>query len=217
MERAQLTAARVDNEWTLEQLAEQIGVHPATIERWEKGETFPQPVKLRKLCKKLGKTPEELGFGQEPLVVEDNTTKETEELEDTTGEGYLALRLFRCLWNYPRISTARYHELQELMILELRDNMMDIHELSRREAAKVLVTATLDYCGFSALKPIIKQPNDEILLQCGAGITACWYLRKGQEINFAAEAVAKFIPTLKEIAVSGSTTQRKEAAELLIP
>lgn len=61
-----LRSARLEKEWTLEQAAEYVGVDPTTIERWENGETFPQPVKLRKLCKAYAKKPEELGFGEKP-------------------------------------------------------------------------------------------------------------------------------------------------------
>jgi len=75
---------------------------------------------------------------------------------------------------------------------------MDIQELSRREALKALGVTTAEYCSLSALNPALRLPSDELLLQCGAGITACWYLRKSQEINSAAQTVAKYIPTLKD-------------------
>jgi transcriptional regulator with XRE-family HTH domain len=61
-----LRTARLEKEWTIEQAAEYVGVDPTTIERWESGETFPQPVKLRKLCRVYEKKPEELGFGEKP-------------------------------------------------------------------------------------------------------------------------------------------------------
>ena len=261
----QLEAVRVEKEWSIEDLAEKVGVHPTTISRWLLGQSFPQPVKLQKLCRAVGKTARELGFGKRPRCVAGRqTTQDTDEakaLKDAetleqpeaaeqphvleqaeslqqseapeqseaikepelpTGKEYedfretgLALRLFLCVRNYPRKSQARYHELQELIILELRDNQMDINELSRREALKLAAAMPIECCGLSALKPVLKESHDEILLQCGAGITACWGLRKTQDITFAAQTVAKYIPTLKEMTVIGSRQQRREAAELL--
>ena len=259
----QLIAAREEKgpQWSQEYLAEQVGVHRMTVQRWEKGTIFPRPRHLRKLCRVLEKTAAELGFGEEPPQ-EANTPAEeayeadtlaaiagagepqaeevtadlakTEDLAETdlteewkepglpTGEEYqhhressLVLRLFLCVKNYPRSSKARYHELQALLALELRDNQMDTHELSRREALKFAAAMPVEVCGLSAFKPVFKESYDEILLQCGAGMAACWGLRKTQDITFAAQTAAKYIPTLKEITVIGSRQQRREAAELL--
>jgi transcriptional regulator with XRE-family HTH domain len=253
----QLVTAREEKgpEWSQEHLADQVGVHRVTVQRWEMGTSFPRPRHLRKLCKVLEKSATALGFGEEPRQ-EANTPPEeaheadtlaetaragetqasevTEDLAETvraeepkepelpTGEEYqyhressLVLRLFLCVKNYPRSSKARYHELQVLIALELRDNQMDTHELSRREALKFVAVMPVEVCGLSVLKPVFKESPDEILLLCGAGLTACWGLRKTQDITFAAQTAAKYIPTLKEITVIGSRQQRKEAAELL--
>jgi transcriptional regulator with XRE-family HTH domain len=224
-----------------EAVAALIGVDRMTIHRWEQGISIPQPRRLRKLCQVTRKTAAELGFVEEPPA-EVNTpiAKESTEAEDApksedmeqaegpkdaellTGKEYqdfressLVLRLFLCVKNYPRSSKARYHELQVLMSLELGDNKMDTNELSRREALKFVAAMPVEYCGLSTLKPVLKASHDEILLQCGAGITACWGLRKTQDITFAAQTAVKYIPTLKEITGIGSSQHRREAAELL--
>ena len=57
--------------------------------------------------------------------------------------------------------------------------------------------------------------SGEILAQCAAGITACWYLRPGKELALASSAVTSYIPTLKSIATE-STSQGKTAADLLV-
>lgn len=62
MERAQLSEARYEKCWSLEEVAERIDVDPATVARWEKGESTPRPANLRQLCKLFGKTVRELGF-----------------------------------------------------------------------------------------------------------------------------------------------------------
>jgi transcriptional regulator with XRE-family HTH domain len=253
----QLVAAREEKgpEWSQEHLADQVGVHRVTVQRWEMGTSFPRPRHLRKLCKVLEKSAAGLGFDEEPRqeansppeeaheadalaetarAGETQASEEAEDLTETvraeepkepelpTGEEYqhqressLVLRLFLCVKNYPRSSKARYHELQVLIALELRDNQMDTHELSRREALKFAAAMPVEVCGLSVLKPVFKESPDEILLLCGAGLTACWGLRKTQDITFAAQTAAKYIPTLKEITVIGSRQQRKEAAELL--
>ena len=40
-------------------VAGSIGVHPATLGRWEHGETRPSPITLQRLMEELGLTPEE--------------------------------------------------------------------------------------------------------------------------------------------------------------
>ncbi len=51
--------------WTQLYVAQQIGVDPFTISRWERGLNLPSPYALQKVCRLFGKTPEELGFFRE--------------------------------------------------------------------------------------------------------------------------------------------------------
>ena len=51
--------------WTQRYVAQQIGVDPFTISRWERGLNLPSPYALQKVSRLFGKTPEELGFFRE--------------------------------------------------------------------------------------------------------------------------------------------------------
>ena len=51
--------------WTQLYVAQQIGVDPFTISRWERGLNLPSPYALQKVRRLFGKTPEELGFFRE--------------------------------------------------------------------------------------------------------------------------------------------------------
>jgi hypothetical protein len=70
--------------------------------------------------------------------------------------------------------------------------------------------------GLSLLMPVSIRSPEGLLAQCAAGITACWYLRKGKDLAFAANVITRYIPTLEEIAATGTGSQRKDAAELLV-
>jgi tetratricopeptide (TPR) repeat protein len=87
--------------------------------------------------------------------------------------------------------------------------------LSRRDALRMLAALPIEMYGLSAFKPVLKCPPEEILVQCAAGITACWQLRRGKELTFAASVVSQYLPTLQEIARSARNVQRIGAADLL--
>jgi tetratricopeptide (TPR) repeat protein len=64
---------------------------------------------------------------------------------------------------------------------------------------------------------VLKNPVEEILTQCAAGVTACWFLRKGKELQLASDAVASYIPTLRAIIQETNSTRiRKATADLLV-
>ena len=86
-------------------------------------------------------------------------------------------------WNSPsNLKASSYHELQAALIAELEDNiaMHPDHDISRRDALRFLASLPIEACGLSALQPVLKYENTELLLQCAAGITACWHLKKGK-------------------------------------
>ena len=121
-------------------------------------------------------------------------------------------------WNSPsNLKASSYHELQAALIAELEDNiaMHPDHDISRRDALRFLASLPIEACGLSALQPVLKYENTELLLQCAAGITACWHLKKGKDLAFVADTVAKYVPTLKELVKLTTGTQRKDTAELL--
>ena len=65
--------------------------------------------------------------------------------------------------------------------------------ISRRDALRRLASLPIKYCGLSLFMPVISRPIEEILLQCAAGITACWHLRKGKDLAFASDAIARYL------------------------
>ncbi len=55
-----LRALRLRRGWPLQQVAAAIGIHHGTLSRWERGESWPAPERLRALCAALGATDAEL-------------------------------------------------------------------------------------------------------------------------------------------------------------
>lgn len=69
-ERPLLIAARVRAMYSLEEVAEKLGVTKSTVHRWEKKGDLPQPLHLRNLCELYKVTARELGFDElEPYVI----------------------------------------------------------------------------------------------------------------------------------------------------
>ena len=88
-------------------------------------------------------------------------------------------------------------------------------DLSRREALRRLALLPLELCGLTALRPVLEQPAEEILAQCAAGITACWYLWRGKELPLAFQVIATYAPTLKALAAWPGERRLKELRDLL--
>jgi transcriptional regulator with XRE-family HTH domain/tetratricopeptide (TPR) repeat protein len=235
MERAhasmgeRLREARIEKQWTQEHVAEEIGVAPLTYRRWELGQYRPHPFYHQPLCKLFEKTPEQLGLvalekeapasiAGPPQLIE-NVVDEAPDEVDAFGLRDLSSRLDAVLWswllNKDTHMTARYHELQMRLCLELEDDSMHDDLITRRDALRRLARLPIGYCGLSLLAPNLTRPKEEILATCSSGITACWYLRKGQDLIFADSAISKYIPTLKAIAAEATHDQRISAADLL--
>jgi len=87
--------------------------------------------------------------------------------------------------------------------------------IGRREALHRLAFLPIEICGLNALGPVLTYPVEEILTQCAAGVTACWYLHRGKELALTSHIVESYLPTLKAIAKSSSSQHRKAAADLL--
>lgn len=225
MERTQLKVARLEKGLTQEQVAEQIEVETITYRRWELGKHAPQLPYQKRLCQLFGRTPQELGFcltGVNQGTISASNVSAPPEAEGDADEDFrsfctrsLVLRLQCVIWKSVD-EHSQYQMLQDAFVRELEDKSMQQDSLSRREALRLLAANSIAYCGLSALVPVLKRPIEEILTQCAAGITACWQLRKGKDLAFASSAVAKYIPTLKEIVQTGSAPQRKAAADLLV-
>jgi hypothetical protein len=130
----------------------------------------------------------------------------------------LTMRLDRVMraW-FLRKDSARYHELQKLLIeeLERKDNTMQEHPMSRRDVLRRLASAPVELYSLKLTAPMLIYAPDEFLPRCAAGITACYYLRKGKDLAFVSDTVSRYILTLEDLVTNGKGTQRKDAAELL--
>jgi DNA-binding XRE family transcriptional regulator len=79
MERTKLTAARYDQGWSQERLAEHIGVSRVTVSQWERGCTHPYPIHVHRLCQLFGKTAEELDLAHPSSSPQSRTEHPMEE------------------------------------------------------------------------------------------------------------------------------------------
>lgn len=235
-ERTQLRAARFEKGLTQEAAAEQIGVDAVTLRRWERGDGLPQPRNQYRICKVYGKTPQELGFSPAPPLPETTTSTPPPLLEEkpqatpqhNVSDCYTAFvkqdlttRLLSLVWAWcgQQRANVRYQELQALIIraLEQEDsNMQENTAISRRDALRRLASVPIEVYGLSLFGPALLAHPNEVLPQCAAGITACWYLTSGQHLAFVSDTTSRYIPTLKSISVNGSGAQRKDATELLV-
>jgi transcriptional regulator with XRE-family HTH domain/tetratricopeptide (TPR) repeat protein len=234
MERAQLSlewlkSARLDRNWTQEYVAEQVGVDVMTIRRWEQGQNMPRPRQYYQLCKLFQKPlpsglEKELEDGrdvQPPFIREEGQLPLIDNVADACTKfqaSDLTTRLLHILWTWPfRNKNARYHKLQSLIMCEVeqKDNTMHEYAINRRNALRRIAVLPIEVYGLSLVATTPLRSPEELLAQCAAGITACWYLRKGKDLAFANDTVSRYIPTLKQLVTNGKGTQRKDAAELL--
>jgi tetratricopeptide (TPR) repeat protein len=171
---------------------------------------MPQPYHLQQLCELYQASAQELGFratGQEPHL---GHLDEQEDNLTAFRASYLPSRL---LYLIGKSQYQQYHELQRTLRRELEDTPMD--KMNRRDTLRFLAALPLDFSGLTKLEPAFRVSNEEVLVQCAAGIIACWQLWRSSDPTSAADAVAAYIPTLQAIANQAPTAQRKVATDLL--
>lgn len=238
MKRASLSVewlehAMIERNWTQEYVAEQIDVEVKTVQRWKRGTNQPHPRQYYRLCKlfqrelpsgfQMETTPDE---GEETQIVtregrQASLVVSPSEVEDACTRFLatdLTVRLQNIIWSWSfRNVNARYHELQVLLIRELeqKDNTMQESPINRRNALRRIAALPVKMYSLSLAVPVLLHAPGEFLPQCAAGITACWYLRKGKDLAFISDTISRYIPTLKDIVTNGKGTQCKDAADLL--
>jgi hypothetical protein len=104
--------------------------------------------------------------------------------------------------------------LQNLIEQAITGETMN-NEISRREALYLLI-ALPEMLHHLSADTIVEKPAEEILRQCGAGITACKQLSKGTaaDITEAWRALSAYLPSLQAI-VQHSSQHRPAAASLV--
>ena len=231
-----LAQARIDRNWTQEQVAEHMKVEIKTVRRWEQGLHQPHIRQYQRLCllfDREQKQPQDAPPpfpDQETAIVQHREGRQTfhpaalHETDDTYTRfraRNVTLPLLRLVLTWSlRDEAARYQALQTLLMQELEredNNTMHEQSMSRRSALRYLASLPIELHGLSLLTPDLSQPYpyEEVLTQCAGGITACWYLRKGKDLAFASDVVSRYIPTLKEIVIQGPSDHRQDAADLL--
>jgi transcriptional regulator with XRE-family HTH domain len=220
-ERPQLIVARERLHLSQEEVGRKLGVSKSTVYRWEKKGDVPQPYHIRQLCELYAMSARDLGFPEftdDVQTITDNDTAQElgDDILDAFRRQHVMRRIEIRIWDWPR-RDARYHLLQIAILAELKDdgNTMDL-VMSRRDVLRSLALIPIDWSKLSAQEAIFKRPVEDILVQCAAGIVACWELRKGDELAFTDQTVSKYIPTLKAIARTAPHAQRKAAADLLV-
>ncbi|MBV9707567.1 MAG: helix-turn-helix transcriptional regulator [Chloroflexi bacterium] len=217
MKREKLTAARVRKRYTLEEVAELLGVGAHTVYKWEAGKATPRFYNIQKLCDLYEATPWELGLNAERSVV----SPEAEATGETLGKLMktdLTLRLLAIVFEPRRLSYQQLQRLQD-KILQIfqEETSMENDIISRREALHRLALLPFATLRLSALGASFNRPIEEILTQCAAGIAACWQLSnsaEGSDLGFAFASVSGYLPTLKAI-VKDSSRYRTTAASLV--
>jgi transcriptional regulator with XRE-family HTH domain len=236
-----LESAMIERNWTQSYVAEQMDVDPTTIRKWLRGVHRPQPRQFYRLCT-LFEHPLPPGFPIKEDAVSERSAegerqtspvavnpaeKQVREIQAPTRED--AYTRFQAInrttpllalvstWSLRNVN-ARYHALQAFLVRELeqKDNtIMQEHPINRRNALRCLASWPIELYGLSLILPSMLHAPEEFLSQCAAGITACWYLRKGKDLAFVSDTVSRYIPTLKKIVSIGKGTLRTDAAELL--
>jgi transcriptional regulator with XRE-family HTH domain len=202
MIRVKLIEAREKRGWTQEHLAELVNVDVATIRRWEQGDASPQGRNKWKLM----------------------------EILEAASEEDLDLAYKAVAKSTPPSlhSLMRYSSVARLIVLisgndetldlqcKIRESLerLSMDSLSRREALYTLAALPLT--------PLLSSLNtekaaDEILRQFAAGITACKMLSNGNgtEMREASKVLADYLPTLKNMAKSLSSSRHRKMAALL--
>ncbi len=103
-----LRLERVQRNWRQVDLAEALGTSVVTVQRWEKGNQLPSVYFRARLCSLFGKSAEELGLVDLPLLAASPAAEELTEASSPAGE-HLAL------WNVPYMRNPHFTGREDLL------------------------------------------------------------------------------------------------------
>ncbi len=205
-------------------------ISQVSLERWEEGKSWPRSDSVEELCKLYGKSAKELGLDRSSDIIvggDRNVTSNSQEetsMSDLVRRAIfsnLASKLTGLIDLWPK-RNYHYEELQgEINKVVVDYNAVvaqdSIYELTRRQAVKDMALVPVQLVGGIAIIESGKQKVDtDILLKhCAAGITACWYLRRGKELHFVSGVISEYIKILHPLICSHSEAHRKASATLL--
>lgn len=229
-----LVAARKSKNWKQASASEEIGVDLRTYQRWERGESVPQPYYRDRLCQVFGMSVKELGYdflaavATEPETHPYSTSTATNQqnsIRDITEErdwaSWFGLKLAQilgllrvtCLWG-----SDFSGEIQTLVDQEIKviDETLEQHHVAEQQAIsrrQALVSIAALPLALLALRPepIADAATQEFLFQCAASITACWHLLRGNGLTAVSEIIPQFSPLLRTLAQHPTKYQKTSA------
>ena len=229
-----LVAARKSKNWKQIRASEEVGADLRTYQRWERGESVPQPYYRDKLCKVFGMSLKELGYDffavvtTDPIAQLHNNSAQISRLngieEQRDWASWFGLKLAQILGLLRMTSLWSNdfsEEIQTLVDQEIKmiDETLEQHlaieqqAVSRRQALVTIAALPLALLGLKS-GPLADAATQEFLPQCSASITACWHLLRGNGLIAVSDIIPQFIPQLKTLALHPSKYQ-KTAARLV--
>lgn len=215
--KSKLQAARNRKMWTMEELAEQVGVDVQTIYRWESGLQRPRAYALRKLLAVFGVSAEELGLGsvsgqRSPSPLSGETVLE----ERTPG----ALAHQGMPLSAQSASVLRLTPEQAVVLLPLlKEGESMAYDPRKRQTLKHLAYAIEGFLAVSAAPAALldglsllpgssaKAIDETTIDHFHTMVTLCWRLLKGNELLAVAYLLPTFLPELEVLAQSPSRQQ----------
>jgi tetratricopeptide (TPR) repeat protein len=230
MEYSLLEQERRSRGWSRAYVQENYDIPQDTLYDAERGNHEPNKSTIDALCSLYKKSAKELGLDKSGRIgvgirANAQTNGEQPPMSDLIRREIfrnLGSRLTSLVDAWPK-RNYQYAELQEGInraILGYNAAVAEAptYELTRRQAVKDMILVPMQLTGGIALISSGKAPKadtDLLLKHCAAGISACWYLRRGKELTFVSDAVSIYIFLLQPLIYSLSENYRKASATLL--
>lgn len=231
MEISLLKQERLNRHWSRAQVEVMTRIPQRSLENWEEGTAWPRPDNIEALCRLYGKTTKDLGLirtkNYDMIGTGNNNTPNSQEenpimsdLVRRSALSDLGSYLTGLVSTWPR-RNHHYGELQEGINRAIIDHSTLIGQdassaISRRQALMSLGLVPIQLIGGVATRPKSKTADtDTLLTHCAAGITACWYLRRGRDLVFVSDLISSYIAILQPFIYSHSEVYRKASATLL--
>ena len=230
MELSLLKQERLKRGWSrakVEALTERRIIQ-VSLERWEDYKSWPRSDNIEELCKLYGKNARELGLDRSSDIMGGGNINATTSQEETPIMtdivrraifGNLGSQLTGLIDLWPK-RDYHYEELQGEINKAIVDYNAIVaydstYELTRRQAVKDMALVPVQLVGGLTIieaGKVQKTDTDILLKHCAAGITACWYLRRGKELLFTSDLTSLYISILRPMISSHSEAHRKAAA-----
>src|SRR5437667_4522360 len=223
-----LKQERLNRGWSYDTVEVRTGIPQRSQENAENGYHFPRQHYIELYCKLDGKTAGELGLVRAincgRITVGNNapTSQEEQPMSDLIRRfalSDLGSYLIGLVSTWPR-RNHHYGELQEGINKAITDHTTLVGQdatsaLNRRQALMSLGLIPIQLIGGRPITDVKKADADTLLPHCAAGITSCWYLRRGKDLLFVSDLTSSYISILQPLISSRSEMHRKAAAGLL--